>query len=58
MTIKEIQREKILTEIISERDAMIEMLVSENEKLKNLNAELTAKLKEATNGNNNRNTSK
>lgn len=34
MTIQEIVREKVLVEIISERDAMILNLIQENEKLK------------------------
>lgn len=39
MTLKEIQREKVLTEIIAERDAMIEALVAENGELKKKIAE-------------------
>lgn len=34
MTIQEILREKVLVEIIAERDAMISNLAQENEKLK------------------------
>ena len=52
MTLKEIQREKVLTEIIAERDAMIESLVAENDNLKKQITELEAQLKEAQNGNN------
>lgn len=34
MELKEIRRERVLADIISDRDAMIDILVQENEKLK------------------------
>lgn len=53
MRIKDVAREKVLTEIIAERDEMvldyngtITNLQKENEGLKNTNAELTGKVKE------------
>jgi uncharacterized small protein (DUF1192 family) len=43
MELKDLRREKILTDIISERDAMIDALIQEIEKLK---AQLADKAKE------------
>lgn len=53
ITIKDIQRERMMVQIIDERGGIIEALVAENEKLKKLNTGLEIQLKEARDGNNN-----